>query len=122
MLPDLRCQRGHVATQRIPEKDWKRIRKVQQEKLAMVCRSILDVIGRLVAQSQGAEHEPYLKIWDTIREEDKKIGLMFDGMSRGSAIFKLMEWNRNGLLSDEEKSLFSPETQEILHRIEEIQR
>ena len=68
-------RKSSPATQRIPEKDWKRIRKVQQEKLAMVCRSILDVIGRLVAQSQGAEHEPYLKIWDTIREEDKKIGL-----------------------------------------------
>ena len=103
--------------QKIPESDWKRLRSMKDEKLAVACRSILGKISDLISHSEGVEHETYLRIWKTIKDEDKKIELMFDDISRNSAIFKLMAWKKNGLLSDKEESEFSAKTQDMLRRI-----
>jgi len=100
--------------QRIVESDWKHLRSMKDKKLAAACQSAFDKISYLISQSKGAEHETYLKIWKTIREEDKKIELMFDGISRSSAIFKLLAWKKYGLLSSQEESEFSSKTQTIL--------
>ena len=100
---------------KILEKDWKLIRTMKDKKLAIACRLIFEKFALLISQSEGMEHETYLKIWKTIREEDRKIGLMFDELSRSSAVLKLMTWKKNGLLSAEEESMFSIETQEKLN-------
>ena len=103
--------------QRIPESDWKRLRSMKDEKLAVACRLIFNKISLLISESEGVEHETYLKLWKTIREEDKKIALMFDEIGRDSALLKLLAWKRNGLLSEKEESEFSKETQDKLRAI-----
>ena len=100
--------------QRIVESDWKRLRSMKDKKLAVACQSAFDKISDLISQSKGVEHETYLKIWKIIREEDKKIELMFDGISRSTAIFKLLAWKKYSLLSNQEESEFSSKTQAIL--------
>ena len=52
-----------------------------------------------------------------MKEEDKKISLMFDDLKRSTAIFKLAMWKKNGILSNESFDELSKETQEHIDLI-----
>ena len=47
-----------------------------------------------------------------MKEEDRKIGDMFNDPKRSNAILKLAAWEYNGVLSKESFAEFSKETQE----------
>ena len=100
----------------IPEKDWKLLRTMEEEKLAVACDRILRRIEHIIQERNGKEHEAFLKVWGNIQEGNAEIALMFDDIRRSNAILKLMAWRRNGLLNDEELQLFSGPTQEIIAR------
>ncbi len=100
----------------IPEKDWKLLRAIEKEKLAVACDQILCRIEGIIQERNGKEHEAFLKVWSNIQEGNAEIALMFDDIRRSNAILKLMAWRRNGLLNDEELRLFSISTQEVIAR------
>ena len=105
-----------------PEKDWKKVRTLKDAALNVACERIFQKVERLM-ESRGAEsYKYYLKLFDLIREQDKEISLMFDDLNRGTAIFKLSVWKRNGILSDENFREFSEETQARIESFCEIRR
>ena len=99
---------------RIREKDWKRLRAMKDEKLAIACDRIFEKIERLIEKKGDASHETYLKLWKTLRTEDRKIGDMFDDLKRSNALQKLTAWYRYKLLSDEELAGFTDETRDTI--------
>jgi hypothetical protein len=100
----------------IPEKDWKRLRAMQDAKLALACERILDQAERIVQERTGKEHEAFLKLWAAVEEGNEEIARLFDDVRRSHALFKLMAWRKHGLLRDDELALFSAETQEAIAR------
>ena len=45
---------------RIPERDWKRLHALKDEKLGKVCENILAEIEEILKKREGKEHESYL--------------------------------------------------------------
>jgi len=108
--------------QKIPEKDWKKLRSLKDTALNIACERIFYKINSVIA-SRGAEsHKYYLKLWKLMRAEDKEIGLMFDDLKRSTAIFKLAMWKKNGILSDEDFEALTEETQKRIDLICNIDR
>jgi hypothetical protein len=95
----------------IAEKDWKRLRAKQEEKLDQVCGNIINNIKAAMPDQKHGHHKAYLDIWDIIHAGDAKIAEMFDDLRRSNAVFKLASWQKNGLLNEDELKEFSEETQ-----------
>ncbi|MFA7232388.1 MAG: hypothetical protein WC071_14035 [Victivallaceae bacterium] len=104
----------------IPESDWKLLRQMEPEKLALACERILSRAALITQNRKGKEHEAFLKLWREVNDGNKEIANMFDDIRRSTAIFKLLAWRTNGLLSDEELSKFSPPTREFLERFQNL--
>lgn len=101
----------------IPEEDWKKLRSLKDAALNIACERIFFKIGMLLEERGADGHKYYLKLWKTIRCEDKEIALMFDDLKRSTAIFKLAMWKKNGLLSGDDFKDFTRETQERIQSI-----
>lgn len=106
----------------VPEKDWKRLKKLKDEKLNKACSNILQKIESEIKGEEKNSHEVYLKVWKLIEREDKKIAEMFDDLRRSNALYKLASWKIYGLLNDEELSGFSEETRSTIEKIESLRR
>lgn len=102
--------------ERIPEKDWKQLRAIQSEKLALACERILSAAEGIAKQRKDNEHEAFLKLWNETNRGNELIGELFDDIRRSNALFKLIAWRKNNLLSDSELASFSEETQQALRR------
>ena len=105
----------------ILEKDWKYARSIKEKAVNLACGRILNKI-LAITRSDNTNHEKFLNIWDVLQAENDEIAVMFDGFRRSTAIFQISLWKKNGLITDEEFSSFSSETQDIIKRISEIQR
>ena len=57
----------------IPEKDWKKLRKLKDEKLNKACGDIRQKIEAEINGSEKDNHKVYLRVWEILRTEDKKI-------------------------------------------------
>lgn len=99
-----------------PEKDWRQLRALQSEKLALACSQILQVAEAVVKDRKGKEHEAFLKLWEEMDSGNRLIAELFDDVRRSNALLKLMAWRRLNLLSDTEIASFSEETQQRLQK------
>ena len=103
-----------VMNDHIPEKDWKLLRAMKDEKLALACEQILRRVEDIIQERKGKEHEAFLKVWRTLQKENAEIAWLFDDMRRSTAFIKLLAWRKKGLLNDEELRLFSAETRQSI--------
>jgi hypothetical protein len=95
----------------IPETDWKKLRSLKTRVLNDACARILDAVAQLVQNREGREHEAYLALWELIRTQDAWIAAMFDDFKRSTAVYKLVAWQRHGLVTERELAGFTEETQ-----------
>jgi hypothetical protein len=98
----------------VPERDWKRLRAMNDELLNLACERIFEKVQSLIAQRGEKSHEAYLRLWQLLGAEDDQISAMFDDLTRSRAIYNLAAWRRNGLLTDEELAQFSEQTRETI--------
>jgi hypothetical protein len=61
-----------------------------------------------------SSHEKYLKIYSQVKDNDKKIGQIFNGYSRSRMLSQLSMMQSYGLIEPEELERFSTYTQEFL--------
>ena len=94
----------------IPEKDWKLLRSLQQEKISAFCERTLRKLGDTITSKAATPLETYKRVWEILTQEDNNLGLMFDDVKRSNALQKLGAWRRFGLLSDDELSQLSEDT------------
>jgi len=102
----------------IAEKDWKLLRAMKEEKLNQVCGEILQKVSQEMEFEENEEYKAYLKLWKVLNREDKKVSDLFDDLKRSNAIFKLLSWRQNGLITEQEFNRFSEETRSIIMGIE----
>lgn len=97
---------------KFPERDWKLLRRIQDEALAKACEMVNSGVEKIIEKRSGREHEAYLELWKHIKEKDREIANTFDNMRRSTAIYSLINMVAYGYISKEELAKFSEETQE----------
>ncbi|MCI0473774.1 MAG: hypothetical protein L0Y76_09345 [Ignavibacteria bacterium] len=104
----------------IPERDWKIIRSMKDQKLTIACNRILEKVTTIIKDGTKGSVARYRELWKILRNEDDTIGTMFDDLKRSNAIMKLASWQYHELVSDEEMKTFTAETQKMVTAINRI--
>jgi|SRR6476660_2368419 len=94
----------------LPESDWKIFRELRTRALERFCQRVLNLIGRIVADTRMTAHECYLDIYQLIMERDKDLGRAFNDPRRSQMILQLTRIQSMGLLEPEEFERFSDAT------------
>ncbi|MEI8592744.1 hypothetical protein [Photobacterium sp. Hal280] len=101
----------------VPENDWKVLSGLKANLLNSVCETIFQRIDQVSSDRKGREHESYLELWKLMSKEDDAIAEMFNDLKRSNALFKIAALKHYGVLTDEQLTLFSPETQDEVARL-----
>lgn len=97
----------------IPERDWKAWRRLSADALERFCSSILDEAGSF-RQRSGSAHSRYLELFRHLRERDAQIATVFNDQRRSNAFQQIAAAVGTGIVSREELSVFSEDTQAIV--------
>lgn len=98
----------------IPESDWKLLRKISPLALERFCETVLAEVSSTASDKGKSFHERYLTIFALMQKRDRQLGNAFDNARRSIALFQLGEIFRNGLITEDELSRFTPETQQVV--------
>jgi hypothetical protein len=101
----------------IKEADWKLLRRLHAVAVERFCQSALEEISGAASASDGGYHSSFLKVFALVNKRDKELGRTFDNLRRSNALFLLAGLKGRRLLSEEEFSQFSPETQGAVEMI-----
>ncbi|MDB6023472.1 MAG: hypothetical protein JWQ04_3329 [Pedosphaera sp.] len=98
----------------IPESDWKRFSQLKPVLLNRFCQKILDEAGQIATGPTGTPHERYLKLYQFIQREDRKIADAFNDHRRSTALIMLTHLYSHGLMTKEELMTFGEETRQVI--------
>ena len=101
----------------ITESDWKKAKRFHSKILGRACEKIFDDVELIYKNRSENIHKSYLELYTLINEKNHELSEMFDDLRRSNIIIKITSWKRNNLISDEEFSEFSSETQESVNYI-----
>ncbi len=103
----------------IPERDWKYLRGIEKELLAVLCARINRKALEMLQAPDGDEHERYLRLYRHYRDSDKIVADCFNDWRRSNIALKLLLIRRHKLLSEEMAAKLSEETRELLNKLPE---
>ena len=96
------------------EKDWKKFTKLKEIALERFCKKVLEDSRKICDKEDKTAHQNYLDLYSIIRKRDKELAGAFNGHSRSQADLQLLTIYNLGLLTDDELSEFSEETQKFV--------
>lgn len=102
--------------QEIPESDWKILRGLKEVALERFCQRVLGEIANVSANQDEGFHKRYLAVFNLIDQRNTELGLAFDNLRRSSGLSQLAKMRALGLVTPEEFSRFSSESQEIVEK------
>ena len=91
----------------ISEADWRIYRELHRVALDRFCSRVLDELSQVAADSAKSNHERYLAIYQLVKDRDKELAGIFDSLSRSTALWQLVRFRVEQLVTDEEFSRFS---------------
>ncbi len=106
--------------QSIPERDWKYMRKIQDDLLNCLCERINQQSMAILKEEGGSEHERFLKHYRHIQDSNRVVGDCFDDWKRSALLLRLAALQYHGLLTQEHIKQLSEETQEKLREFREL--
>jgi hypothetical protein len=98
----------------IKESDWKILRKLHAVALERFCEQVLLEIERIQADGTKTFHQRYLAVYNAMRRRDKEIAQTFNDLRRSTAFAQLAAMKVRGLLTEDEFSQFSEDTQSVI--------
>ena len=98
---------------RIAESDWKKFKRVRALALERFSQWVLDDAARIHARKSSTAYERYLELYRLFQDRDRGMAKTFDDPRRSTASLSLMLMWRQGLVTEEEMSAFSPELQHL---------
>src|SRR2546430_289516 len=104
----------------IPESDWRHFKRVHQVLLERFCQRTLDDLGAMLRASEGSAHEQYRRAYDLLVDRDEELARVFDDFRRSTAVMQLAIMRRMALLSDDELSVFSEQTQKTVRGVDSL--
>ncbi len=94
-----------------PESDWKKLSRLKPLALERLCeRILLEAEDRIARTKSGEFYRAYLDLYKHIQTSDEKVADCFNDWKRSRAVFILVNWRANNLLTEEEFAAFSPDT------------
>jgi len=105
-----------------PEPDWKILRELSKVALDRYCGRVLTDIAAISDDASRSRHERYGRIYELVRNRDRALAKIFDGLTRSTAFFHLTMIADLDLLTDEEMSRFSEDTREGIQDWLEVTR
>lgn len=105
--------RGHI-----PESDWRQFKRVHEVLLERFCQRVLDDLAAVLRAKDGSAHAQYCRAYQLLKERDQELARAFDDFRRSSAVMQLLLMRRMGLLTDEELSAFSEQTQQTVRAVD----
>lgn len=98
----------------IPERDWKYMKKVQEDLLAILCEQINAQAMDILKSKANSERERYGRLYRHVQDSDDIVADCFDDWRRSTLLMKLVALQRHGLLTSDHMQHFSEETQKRL--------
>ncbi len=98
----------------IKESDWKILRQLSAVALERFCEKVLSEVEAIRADNSKSIHQRYLDVFQLMRKRDKELAQAFDNLRRSTALEQLILMKAHGLITDEEFSRFSQETQDAV--------
>ena len=104
----------------IPERDWKYMRSIHDEILAVLCGQINRQSEVILEQGRDTPHKTYLDLYRHIQDSDDIIARCFNDWRRSTLQMKMSALHEHGLLTDAHIQKLSPEAQERLKALKEL--
>ena len=101
----------------IPESDWRHFKRVRNELLERYCSRVLDELAANLKSGDGTAHDRYVQAYKLLMDRDEDMARAFDDFRRSTAVLQLAIMRRMRLLTDEDLSVFSAQTQEQVRGI-----
>ena len=101
----------------IPESDWRQFKRVHNELLERYCARVLDELAANLKSGDGTAHDRYVRAYKLLKNRDEDLARAFDDFRRSTAVLQLAIMRRMHLLTDEDLSGFSAQTQEQVRGI-----
>ncbi len=98
----------------IKESDWKFLRQVHKIALDRFCEKVLRELEHIASDRSRSSHQKYLDISAHLQKRDREIAKYFDPLKRSNAFLMIAGLKHQGIMTDEELSLFSPETRDTV--------
>ena len=97
----------------IPERDWKEWRKLSAIVLERFCARTLDRAAQFAIGSDPA-HDRYVRLFQYLKRQDRTIAVIFDNPRRSSAYEQITAAVAKRIVSTDELTVFSQETQDVI--------
>jgi hypothetical protein len=98
----------------IKESDWKILRQLHTQALERFCKQVLLEVERINSDSTKSFHQKYLAIYEIMQQSNKEMAQIFDDLRRSTALIQLAAMKSRDLLTEDEFSQFSQETQNVV--------
>ena len=98
----------------VPERDWKYLRSIHDEMLAMLCSRINRQTIDLLACQTATEYEKYRKLYSHIQKADRIVAECFDDWRRSTLLQRVVSLRRHKVMTQEQFEPFTPGTQECV--------
>jgi O-methyltransferase domain len=102
------------------ERDWKYLKSIQNELLNRSCERANKESLRILSESSIDSFKRYRRLYDQIKDSDRRVTLCFDDWRRSTVFQRLMCIISENLLTDEERRQLSQETQDSLEALQEV--
>ena len=104
----------------IPESDWRHFKRVHNELLERYCARALDELAAQLKTGDGTAHDRYVRAYKLLKNRDEEIARAFDDFRRSTAVMQLAIMRAMRLLTDEDLSVFSEQTQDQVRGITSV--
>jgi len=98
----------------IPEADWQYLRRIKDELLDILCQRINEEAASIVRDRSSSPHDNFLRLYRHVQEANERVADCFDDWRRSTLWIKLHYLRKEELLTDEELSRLTEETQSWL--------
>lgn len=95
----------------VSESDWSQFKRVRSVMLERYCSRVLSELRATIDEAGGTSHERYVKAYRLLQSRDEDLSRAFDDYRRSAMVMQLAAMRAMALLTDEELSGFSEETQ-----------
>lgn len=98
----------------LPETDWKYMRALESTLLERLCQRINQQMTAILEQDDLSAYQRYHKIYQKTKTADKEIARAFDDWRRSTLFSRMLEIDRQQLMTAEEQQRLSAETRQRL--------
>ena len=104
----------------IAESDWKKFKKLREKALNRFCRTVLRECETICSDESKTAHERYGTLYGHLDDRNREMAVAFDDFRRSTAVLCLIQFQKLGVITDDEIKEFSENVQRSLENTKNI--